>query len=390
MNDRKGSSGSTGPSEPTTRPLAPGAPTPSAASGSGSRPSGVPALGVYIFAGGFTTGMAQAGFRPVAHWEGGSYGVPTFRANYDVPVWQEPANWPFDRYAPGTPDHPQVVYANPPCAPFSMAGSTLRRGRTSWLTDPRVQCLRDVYTVLERVEPKVLVWESVCQVWSRAGELVRALTRRASGLGYATTYCFTSANLHGLPQPRKRFLCFHHRVYLPLIKPTTPWRNVQDCLGIRRVQVDGRWFWTQECPVWGVPPISDKLARYARATPPGQTFQQTRATLGEGFEGDKVGFMMNRLSLKGPGKTFTSMVMNVHPVWPRWLADSELGRLSGWPDNYVWVEQEGGPVRAQMAQAVLPPVARWVGERCLAALRQARPAVAGRVRTADHLLGVYR
>jgi site-specific DNA-cytosine methylase len=108
------------------------------------------AVGVYIFAGGFTIGMADQ-FRIRGHLEDGMFGVNTFKANFPrVPVWINPDRWPADRFK-GI----DVVYGNPPCAPWSPIGSSMRHGQENWRSDPNVDCARRLIDFGLKVQPKI-------------------------------------------------------------------------------------------------------------------------------------------------------------------------------------------------------------------------------------------
>lgn len=339
------------------------------------------ALGVYIFAGGFTLGVSKH-FRVVAHLEGSNYGVPTFRKNFPyTPVWQHRATWPL-KWLKG--QEIEFVYANPPCAAWSMAGKTLKAGRSSWISDERVNCVHHVFEVLEALEPTVLVWESVTQAYTRAPDLLRALRLKAKALGYSTTFLFMSAFSHGIPQPRRRFMMFCHKVKLDLPYPNVQPRSPSDALGLRLE--DGEW--RQDCPVWGVPDMDPLYHRLARATPPGESLLDVWEEINEGdpahWDLQAPMFFAVRLALDGIGYTQTSQISHVHPVWNRWLADSEVARLCGWPDDYTWVHQHDGPIRNQITQAVLPPVGDWVGEVVNTALERNEPE-SGEFHVIDHL-----
>lgn len=327
------------------------------------------AVGVYIFAGGFTLGVARS-FRILAHLEGSSYGVDTFKANFPrVPVWKNPATWPRSRFQ-GVP----FIYGNPPCAAWSVAGKSLRSGKTNWLSDPRVQCTRNLFSMLESCGPTVWVWESVTQAYSRGRDLVESLTKRAQALGYGTYHLFTSGFDHGVPQPRRRFMLIASKVALDLPNPAkspdfVP-PTVGGLLGLTNTVTQDAFgmpmrAWQQTCPVWGEHRMSPRYEALARATGPGEALHETYEKLGAelGFEldeGRSPAFMAHRLRADGIGSTFTSMVMHVHPVFDRWLADSEVARLCGYPDSFVW---RGPQERAQMVQAVMPTLGSWLGRQ---------------------------
>jgi site-specific DNA-cytosine methylase len=348
------------------------------------------ALGCFIFAGGFALGVRQAGFEVVGHLEGSDYGVATFKNFFPkVPVWQHPATWPTKRFK-GVP----FVYANPPCAIWSVAGSSMTKGRSNWLHDPRTSCIRHVMKLLTTVEPKVLVWESVTQAWTRGRGLLRELEKEALRLGYSVTYCFTSAELHGVPQPRQRFLMFCHKLELPIERPTTHPRNVQDVLGLRETPHG----WVQSVPTWGEWEISPVYSRLFRCLMQGEMLRAVSREI-KGVDerelenpdeslGEEPAFMVRRLSLRGRGSTFTSACFEVHPIYHRWLMNSEVAALGGWPyhdrEMYRGDVQE---VRAQLTQCVLPPVGEWVASVARRSLEMNRPEVEPRVCLVSHCDG---
>ena len=116
---------------------------------------------MFIFAGCFSLGMRAAGLNVVGQLEHGDFGIATFKNLFPkVPVYTDKHTWPLQRFA-GVP----FVYANPPCAIWSMAGASMHQGKTNWLRDPRASCIKDVMDVLKCLRPKVLMWESVTQAW---------------------------------------------------------------------------------------------------------------------------------------------------------------------------------------------------------------------------------
>jgi site-specific DNA-cytosine methylase len=114
------------------------------------------AVGVYIFAGGFTIGMSDT-FNIRGHLEDGMFGVPTFKANFPrVPVWTNPDRWPVAKF-----QGIDVVYGNPPCAPWSPVGRSMRHGSENWRTDANVDCARRLIEYGLKVQPTIWVMESV-------------------------------------------------------------------------------------------------------------------------------------------------------------------------------------------------------------------------------------
>lgn len=314
------------------------------------------ALGVYIFAGGFSLGVKAAGFDVVAHFE--EFAIDEY---YDtcrnllpgIEIYRDRVIWPTKKYR-GIP----FVFCNPPCAIWSVAGASMGAGKTNWLRDPRTSCIRDTMRALKEIRPKVLVWESVTQAWTRGRGLLRQLEREGLQLGYHVTYLFTSAELHGIPQPRFRFLMCFHKVALDFPTPDTPYRNIGDVL--RLVDLgDGRW--GQLLPVWGEPTIHPGYLELMKCLKPNEGIREVAHDLD--FPGSPP-FMAHRLQRDGRGKTLTSAVMEVHPVFPRWIANSEVAALGGWPTDERLYVGDVASVRAQLTQAVLPPVGEYIG-RCV-------------------------
>jgi len=109
------------------------------------------ALAADVFAGGFSLGV-QRYFRVLAHFEENSYGVATARRNFPkMPIHVGFDKWPLDEYRGKV----NFVFANPPCAAWSVAGYTKTRGTDKWRTDPRVDCSRKCFSLLKELHPEV-------------------------------------------------------------------------------------------------------------------------------------------------------------------------------------------------------------------------------------------
>jgi DNA (cytosine-5)-methyltransferase 1 len=310
------------------------------------------AVGVSIYAGGHAVGVAGAGFRVLAHLEEGDsrgFGVATFRANFpDVPVAPTVREWP--RYLPAQPVG--WVYSNPPCAPWSQAGRTMRHGRDGWRSDPRVEHTTNSFAVLEHYLPTVWSWESVQRTYTVGADVVDDLTRRALGLGYAVTHFLTDWQLHGLPQRRARFFFVAHRVALTWPVPSAvPRTYVQATADL-------------EDPGY-VAPMASEWAEVASILAEGEYLRPRWERLTElprGTVGPVVGrppYTVHRIYADQVCSTVTSMRSQVHPAEARYLGTRELARVLGYPDDYVWVGHPGTH-QAQMAKAVTPLAAAYL------------------------------
>ena len=116
------------------------------------------AIDVLGFAGGFTLGMAQAGFRLVGKREmKGGFGVANCEANRHLlgHDWKSEAGDPAGWTVPS--GGASVVFGNPPCSGFSVMSSKEFRGADSKIN----HCMWAFADYVARVAPQVAVFESV-------------------------------------------------------------------------------------------------------------------------------------------------------------------------------------------------------------------------------------
>jgi FkbM family methyltransferase len=339
-----------------------------APAGVSARPDGPTALGVYIFAGGFALGVAQH-FNILEHWEDDPKAwTATFQENFpNVPV-RTRLRWPFDAMR-GLVD---LVYANPPCAPWSAAGGTLVHGRDNWLTDPRVECVHNTFKVLERVRPKVWAWESVARTYTLGRPLVDELSRRAMDMGYSVTHWLTDGVLHGIPQRRRRFMLVAHNVELDFDQPAMKLVKPSEVIGDQPQVPEG------EGAPW---PLYEEWVHLLGEVGEGRGLREAwNEVFGPDVSHHRPPFLVHRTTWDVPVGTLLSMSTHIHPKWARGLSTREVSRLCGYPDDYRWV---GNPRtwQAQMTQAVMPAVAEYFA-------RNVRRAVDAGVRVTEPRLRV--
>lgn len=181
-----------------------------------AKAAGLPtALGTYIFAGGFTFGIENAGFQVAGHVEHPKC------AGFCLP---SPQRWPVhiidqrSSHAGSLMDReneqtrfmsrlsesrltPDLLYANPPCSAFA------KQGKRQGMADD-VMCFTNYQIAMAHtLLPKVWAWELVEGVWDEASgkEFIIELARRTTALGYDCAVFLTSAALHGGFQNRVRF-----------------------------------------------------------------------------------------------------------------------------------------------------------------------------------------
>lgn len=343
------------------------------------------ALGVYIFAGGFTLGVKRAGFRILAQLEEGSYGVATTRHNHPrLKVYDKLEDWPLARYAKTGVD---FVYGNPPCAPFSNAGVSSkpmasRRDdydeKNRWRTDKRVSCIHNLFEVLRQTHPKVWAWESVQPALKKGRALVDALTEEAIELGYSATYVLMDGVDCGLPQRRRRFFCVFHRIKIPWtytrLDPSE-WPTVEDAFRPLREGV------TDESP--DIPPLPEAHAVLLPKVGPGGNLRavwedhnppETREINAHGGVKGRPRIMSgHRLHGDRPSPTLLGDIGKIHPTEDRFLTLLEKQLLCGYPPEYEFIGKSVHDRYAQVAQAVLPPVGEWLGKNVRAAIELDEP-----------------
>ena len=302
------------------------------------------ALGVHVYAGGFTLGMRRR-FRVLAHLEDGTFGVETFSANFPgIPVFTSRSEWPLDELR-GRVD---VVYGNPPCAPFSSVGS---RGR--WEGDARVQGLLDLVDVGMAVRPRAWVWESVCQAYTAGRRLAEQATARFMELGYAVTHLFTNAVLHGVPQSRERYHCIAHDFRIPWRQPAEPVVTVREAL--EGVAPDS-WASLPSAltpllpyvlPGCAAPRVFEWLMGYRRHV--------------RGPVAGRPAQVLRRARWDTPAHTIVGGPCVLHPDEDRLLSPAEHSALCGYPRDYVWTGSLTERYR-QVGRSVTPGVAAYLAE----------------------------
>jgi DNA (cytosine-5)-methyltransferase 1 len=307
------------------------------------------ALGAYIFAGGFTLGVAKH-FDVLAHLEDGPFGVDTVQRNLELPVFTKPDEWPLEKYRKRKVD---FIYANPPCAPWSSCSA----GRaTSWQDDPRLAYIHRTMDLLDELVPKVLAIESVRPFFTKGRGLVDQLIERGNARGYHATVALVEASRHGVAQHRPRLFFILSRVRFDWLLPKTPMVHVKDVL-----KRNFRAYTTIR--------LGPQYDRVVKHTKPGERAARVfnrlypkRVLVGLEGGGKVVGrpsFQLQRLDPEGFCSVLTGDCRKIHPTLNRMITVEEAAALSGFPHWYKFSGGVGAQTN-QIAKGVMPPVGAYL------------------------------
>lgn len=306
------------------------------------------AIGINVFAGAFTLGVERAGFKVLGQWEECDAHRRTFDLNFGtrIPRPLVISDWP-TRTA--TPD---LVYANPPCAPWSSArGSHAAGGQL----DPRLEMTAHTMRAAMAMRPRAFVCESVTGAWQRGAEYYSEWAKRWIALGYGVTMLLTDALLHGLPSTRERFHFIAHHGAMTLREPDMrafiP-KTVRMAIGDLHDRFDAGIQHVPEhdrCMSMG-----DVIA----GTAPGGKLRKTALAIREsGTQCRMSPFIAGRLVWDSPGPTIVKIAEMAHPERDRLITTREGLRLCGYPDTWMAADAHY-PVSA--TQAVMPVMGEYL------------------------------
>lgn len=311
------------------------------------------AVGVYIFAGGFTLGVSKH-FRVRAHLEGSWYGVKTSQLNFPgLEAYVKSHLWPLQ--ALHDSGDVKFVYCNPPCAPFSQAGATMRGGTNAWKKDPRLRCWRECFVAFEAIRPRVFAVESVVRARTAARPFIDELEELCHQQGYSTTHVLVDAKNFGMAQKRKRYFFVAHDVEMDFPRQEYPRPVVNDILE----KVDDPGY---------VPPWKDKsheaLVPFLKSHESFRAMWEElhdTADLERNAQGGVIGrprIFIHRVDGEDLIGTITGDYF-VHPTLDRFLGMNELKVLNGFPEDY-YIEGKPGTWASMIARGVCPDVAEWL------------------------------
>lgn len=314
-------------------------------------------------------GVEQAGFRTICAVEKDPHCADTLRANakrgklvveLDIRALDPAGLMRSMGLAQGDLS---LLYAGPPCQPFSQAGKKMG------LNDDRGPLIFEVARFAKAFLPEAVFIEQVEGVLKARG-VVDALLKEFKGLGYGVAYAVMNAADAGVPQRRRRLV-------ITAIKRQDPALRVI-ALRTHRTIAEA----IKDLPF----PASSKdeeapIENHIDITPPRD--RERIAFVGEGSwlakEQDappniirnltrKDTTKFRRLSWDEPSLTLRCGEIFYHPCDNRYLTPREYMRIHGFQDDYVLqgpIRGRTGQVRTldqhrQVANSVPPPLAKKV------------------------------
>lgn len=325
------------------------------------------ALGGDTFAGLFTLGVKQAGFRVLGTLENCDYGAKTMKLNHpEVEQFIGIENWDWEKYI-GKID---LMYTQPPCAIWSAA----RGGnKASWHNDPRLAWTPNLINAALEIGPKAYIWESVCNAWRHGREYVLEQAQKFANAGYSVTVLLQNNMYLGAPQDRPRMFMIAHKH--PLVWPalTTP-MTVKEVLK------------TVKVPKAEKRPLCDEYNHHLwekAATLKGSMRRAHDLTETDMRTGRFPCFLDRRLM---PDKVAPVLLggsaSRLHPTEPRYLDRREYFALCGMDDTWQWSNQSIDTLARELSRSVMPPVGRWVADAVKSGLAQ-RPLKTPQYRVVD-------
>lgn len=320
------------------------------------------AIGAHIYAGGFTVGISKH-FNVLAHLEHNGYGAEVVKLNFpDLPIYAGgPASWP--KTWPKGAERPRFMYANPPCAIWSVAAN----GRAChWCDDPRLDAHHDIFNyALDTVGVDVLAIESVPPSFTKGREHVDYLIATAAEKGYSTTVVQHDTQWFGVPQSRRRIFYMFHKVEIPWEIPSF---NEKELITVKQA-FKGLPKKTKGYPV---PHISDAVMNLLKIAKPGENLQRIYQELYpnpvRNERGQKIGspsFLDRRAAWDRPAPVAINLY---HPVECRQLNQEELAAICSFPQDYKWPKGGQGGISGYMNRGIMPKAGEWLARNVEKAL----------------------
>ena len=334
------------------------------------------AIGVHVFAGGFTRGVREAA-HVLGQMEIHNFGGDTVRA-MGIPFtncsrWEE---WP-------RPKNIDLIYGNPRCTSFSC----MTAGHNEKVHGPWANQTQDIHDLCKygiAIGARCIVWESVQQAYSVGRSLLDRLRDEIFvPAGYRIAHLHLNAASFGNSQNRRRYFFVGYQrgrnfnIVAPVLKDrriTTDdilhpleWRPTRAArLYSRAADYDGDCFENITPDEWAVLPIlrpGEDLHGLARSRYDELAKASPRFAETWDLRSSHLPFSMHgvrRLRGDGPCPTLHgSCARYIHPRLDRPLTVLELATLMGWEGAIP----AGHDPCGQIAKGVVPVIGEWLARQ---------------------------
>lgn len=311
------------------------------------------AIDCQSFAGGFSLGVVQNGFKLIAKREQtGGFGSPMMFDNKHLfgSDWEMEAG-PAETWTPMKAD---LVFGNPPCAGFSTRSSRIYSGSGHenivdyrGVDSPANSCMWDLVRYAAKCDPQIVIFESVQQAFTGGLSLMQALRDEFESLTgrkvYLTHVLHSNGSLGGYAQRNRYFWVISDRPF-----------------GVNIPKLEKRL--TVRDAIQDLEHGSEIEGHVGRDTPRTRRLSELAAKV-EWNEGEKSGvayqravennvqldweytsnveagtsqFAPARMHYDKPAPVLTGKALTefVHPTQPRFITHREVARIMGYPDEW--------------------------------------------------------
>jgi DNA (cytosine-5)-methyltransferase 1 len=332
-------------------------------------------IDLFAGCGGLTLGFQQAGFKPILAVEWDKDAAATYELNFGRHIVRNEDGRPAKLEDVEQFPKADVLIGGPPCqgfSPLNMRGVGLDR-RALW---------REYLKALKQAEPTAFVMENVPELLKSAEYL--SFKDAAEDLGYHVEGRLLNAANYGVPQTRKRAIVigvlggepiFPEETHYSPNEPRSegrPWRTFRQAVEGLPLQPSGANWHNPRNPK----PMS--LERYQTIPNEGEGRFDLAARRPDITPGcwlrKKTGStdVFGRLWWDRPAFTIRTEFYKpekgryLHPSEHRPITVREAARCQGFPDSFVFLENQSmTSVAKQIGNAVPPPLARVLAEALL-------------------------
>jgi DNA (cytosine-5)-methyltransferase 1 len=284
-----------------------------------------------------------------------------------------------------------LVAGGPPCRGFSVSNRKSRH-----LENPLNSLYHEFFRIVKELSPKMFLFENVEGVCTLAkGSVLKDILDISQKLGYFTNYYFVNSEKFGVPQKRKRVLFIgSQKKPFSLISIQMPPVSVREAIDDLPVIENGNTIdnmpYSKNSQLSNYQKImrckskkevaNNKVSRNGelaltryKLIPQGGNWKNLPPDLMSNYKNleNCHRWIYYRLKWNEPSIVISNFRKNmlIHPQQDRGLSVREAARLQSFPDHYVFHGQLGSQ-QQQIANAVPPILAKWVGSELVKGLEE--------------------